>query len=344
MREPPRLRDGTEEPLAATLLDAARGYRRPATSRHRILRMLGLPIGAAAAAPAVAGVSASLATKVVLLVSAATVIAGGGAVAYQVHVRSHGPTHVRAAQVSPAPSRSGTAASRPQNEVAPTASVAALDPALRDPRVAEVARVEGSSSSIEAPVRSPTRTPLARRRRLPPAPLLVRPSSGASPVAQAFTQAPPAVLAPASTFTPRATEPPPAVAMASAGQSPATSARGERLAMRAPPASFPAASPPPARAPLAREMSLLDDAERAGRRKDYGSALASLDAYERAFPDGVLAAEAQVLRISALLGSGNETAARERARLFLDHYAPSPLAARVKAMLAGRSRQTKELP
>ena len=62
MREPPRLWDGRAEPLAATLLDAARGYHRPASSRHRILRMLGLPIGVAAAAPAVAGVSASLAT------------------------------------------------------------------------------------------------------------------------------------------------------------------------------------------------------------------------------------------------------------------------------------------
>ena len=114
--------------------------------------------------------------------------------------------------------------------------------------------------------------------------------------------------------------------------------------MPAPPASFPASSPPPARAPLAQEMSLLDDAERAGRRNDYGSALASLDAYERAFPDGALAAEAQVLRISALLGSGNQTAARERARSFLERYAPSPLAARVRAMIAGRSRRTKELP
>jgi hypothetical protein len=132
--------------------------------------------------------------------------------------------------------------------------------------------------------------------------------------------------------------------MASAGQSPATSARKERLAIPAPPVSFPAASPPPARAPLAQEISLLGDAERAGRRQDYGSALASLDIYERAYPHGALAAEAQVLRISALLGSGDEAAARERARLFLERYPPSPLAARVRAMLAGRSRDTKELP
>jgi hypothetical protein len=57
-----------------------------------------------------------------------------------------------------------------------------------------------------------------------------------------------------------------------------------------------------------------------------------------------LLAEAEVLRISALLGSGDEAAGRDRARLFLERHAPSPLAARVRAMLVGRSPQTKELP
>ena len=109
------------------------------------------------------------------------------------------------------------------------------------------------------------------------------------------------------------------------------------------PFSPPAVSPA-RRAPLAREIGLLDSAERAERRHDHGAALAGLDEYARAFPDGALLAEAEVLRISALLGIGDEANARDHARQFFARYAPSPLAARVRSMLSRPSHQTKELP
>jgi hypothetical protein len=98
----------------------------------------------------------------------------------------------------------------------------------------------------------------------------------------------------------------------------------------------------PRRAPLAGEIALLDAAERAERRHDHAAALASLDAYARTFPDGALLAEAQVLRVSALLGLGDDAAAQAEARSFLARYAPSPLAARVQSMLSQRSRREKE--
>jgi hypothetical protein len=311
MREPPRLGDGTEEPLAATLLRAARGYRRPAASRQRILRMLGLPIGVAAAAPASAAVTASLATKVVLLVSAATVVAGGGAVAYQVHLRAQGPRHVPAERGSTARDIE-TGSRRLRIGAAPTGSAPASRPALQAPPVAAVAAVE-LSSALQRPAPGPVRTRPARWRRALAGRLAAVSSRRALPSVPEVTITPSAASGPAPTAAARPTEPPATVAIASVG-------------------------------PLAREIALLDSAERADRRKDYGAARDSLDAYERAFPAGALLAEAQVLRISALLGSGDEAAARERARLFFERYSPSPLAARVRAMLAGRSGHTKEPP
>ncbi len=105
-----------------------------------------------------------------------------------------------------------------------------------------------------------------------------------------------------------------------------------------------AAPAPPPRAPLAREIALLDAAERAERRHDYGAALASLNEYARAFPDGALLAEAHVLRIGALLGNNEDTAAQDEARSFFARYASSPLAARVRSMLSEKSRHRKESP
>jgi hypothetical protein len=108
---------------------------------------------------------------------------------------------------------------------------------------------------------------------------------------------------------------------------------------------LPPATPAPRQAPLAREIALLDSAEHAERRQDHAAALASLNEYDRVFPDGALRAEAEVLRISALLGRGEEAVAREHARLFLARSAPSPLTARVRSMLSGPSAQKmKELP
>jgi hypothetical protein len=95
---------------------------------------------------------------------------------------------------------------------------------------------------------------------------------------------------------------------------------------------------------LARELELLDAAERAERQGDHSAALRTLEDYNHAFPDGALLAEAQVLRISALLGTGDDAAAQDTARLFFARYAPSPLAGRVRSMLSKKAHEKKELP
>jgi hypothetical protein len=83
------------------------------------------------------------------------------------------------------------------------------------------------------------------------------------------------------------------------------------------PLDLPPPASPPRPAPLAGEIALLDAAERSERRHDHSAALLSLDQYAREFPDGALLAEAEVLRIAALLGSGDETAARAQGQRFL---------------------------
>jgi hypothetical protein len=87
MREPARLRDSGLDPLAVELLDAARGHRRPAGTRGRILKALGLPIALSAVTPASAAVGASLAAKVVIVTAAAAIVAGGGVAAFQLRAR-----------------------------------------------------------------------------------------------------------------------------------------------------------------------------------------------------------------------------------------------------------------
>ena len=345
MREPPRLRDGTDEPLAATLLDAGRGYRRPASSRHRILRMLGLPIGLAAAAPAAAAaaVATSVAAKAVLFVSVATVVAGAGAVtvAYQLHLRAQPPRQAREERVSPARDVRTVASRMPGGAAATSIAPTSQPPLSAAPAVVAAAVEESSLSRRPAP--APAHPPLPRSRRGPDPRLAEVPSLRALPLAPEVTPAPSAPLRPAPPAIAPATEPPATAARVPTGKSLPPPGHRDHVVTSGASLSLPA-TPPPVRASLAREISLLDSAERAERRQDHGAALSSLDAYQRAFPEGALLAEAEVLRISALLGSGDEAAGRDRARLFLERHAPSPLAARVRAMLAGRTPRTKELP
>jgi hypothetical protein len=330
MREPPRLRDGGEDLLAATLLDAARAYRRPTSTRNSILKMLGFPIALTVGAPAAAAVASSLATKIIVLVSVTTVVAGGGAVAYQVHARheANRARTAKAAIVAAARSR-GAPQSAPMATPAKAAEPPAEAPLEGPPALAPETPAPPASAAPPAP-RAP------RRRRAPPA--AARPAAPIPPVAMAPTTAqlpntaPEGVSfpAPQSAPTPASPAPPP-------------------VATRPRPADvlpLPSAAPPapPLRAPLAGEIALLDAAERAERRRDHHGALASLNEYAHAYPDGALLAEAQVLRIGALLGTGDQAAAQREARSFFARYAPSPLAARVHSLLSNKSGHEKEIP
>ena len=99
----------------------------------------------------------------------------------------------------------------------------------------------------------------------------------------------------------------------------------------------PGASPPAASAPaeiLARELAALDAARTAVAHRQARRALALLDAYSRAYPDGSLGPEAEILRIDALAQGGQGAAARRHAEAFVRRHPSSVLAARARQYIA----------
>jgi hypothetical protein len=97
----------------------------------------------------------------------------------------------------------------------------------------------------------------------------------------------------------------------------------------------PAAMPmdPVARASLTRELAALDRARLALASGDARGVLGQLDAYQRSFPRGRLALEAEVLRIDALARVGRSSEARQHAQTFVRQHPNSVLATRVRAHL-----------
>lgn len=83
------------------------------------------------------------------------------------------------------------------------------------------------------------------------------------------------------------------------------------------------ASRPPASAsdtepsPLAREVRAIDVARRALSAGDARAALSTLDQHDRDFPNGPMRTEAEVLRVDALVASGDQAAARRLASQLL---------------------------
>ena len=100
--------------------------------------------------------------------------------------------------------------------------------------------------------------------------------------------------------------------------------------------------PPPAKrsaSSLVAETAALDAARRALRAHDPAAALDALDGYARAFPDGSLAPEATVVRIEALSVHGEHARARALAARFLAEHPTSPLADRVRTLMAQEPTQ-----
>ena len=95
----------------------------------------------------------------------------------------------------------------------------------------------------------------------------------------------------------------------------------------------PAAMPmdPVARASLTRELAALDRARLGLANGDARGALGQLDGYQRSFPRGRLALEAEVLRIDALAKLGRTSEARQHAQTFVRLHPNSVLATRVRA-------------
>jgi hypothetical protein len=330
MTDPRRLREDGDDAVVANLLDAARAYHRPAASRNRILRMLGLPVAISVGVPA-AAIASSFGTKLVLIVSAATaVVAGGSVVVYRTHVRA--PAHEEAAVAT---HRIVTARAQRQPQTAPTFREDPAAPALEDPPTPAPPPdpIVAAAPARAADVASP---PPARKH---------------SPVGQSRFSAERRVRSEPSVAPVAGPEPDPTAPSPPIAPPPAPLSTPESSRQVAPPRPLPAPltraqATAPQRPPLAREIALLDAAERAERQHDHRAALAGLEAYRREFPGGALLAEAEVLRISTLFSAGDTATARAHARAFLAGSAPSPLTARVASMLsrASSESETKEQP
>ena len=137
--------------------------------------------------------------------------------------------------------------------------------------------------------------------------------------------APPVVNAP----VPTAPEP------ASAGASVVPAAPAPSELPVPPPRSTSRAAPPakPADSSLAEELAAVAAARAALAGGDTQGCLARLAAYAKRFPRGVLAQEALVIRIDALVRSGDRAGARVLADRALAGHASSPYATRIRSLL-----------
>lgn len=163
---------------------------------------------------------------------------------------------------------------------------------------------------------------------------------GASTLQQPASPPPPPVAAAAARVAARAT-----VVAQAAQASPLTppTPQGEGAEPPAPPA--PGAAPPvahaarsgaakPSASALAEEVQLLDRARAALEGGDAASAIEALERRDQRFGGGALGPEARVIRIEALLARGDRARAAAEARSFLASHPDSPLASRVRSLLA----------
>jgi TolA-binding protein len=81
---------------------------------------------------------------------------------------------------------------------------------------------------------------------------------------------------------------------------------------------------------LAAQVRRLDAARTAYRIGAYSEAIRLVENYHREFPNGVLAPDADVVAIEALVGKQDRTAAAQRADAFLAKYPKDPHAALVR--------------
>jgi hypothetical protein len=86
---------------------------------------------------------------------------------------------------------------------------------------------------------------------------------------------------------------------------------------------------------LDAEVATLDRVRLALAERDASGAIRELDAYDRAFPMSVLAEEATVLRVDALMEKGDAAAAAALSRQFLVANPSSPHASHLRQVLSG---------
>jgi TolA-binding protein len=86
---------------------------------------------------------------------------------------------------------------------------------------------------------------------------------------------------------------------------------------------------------LAEEVAALDKVRSAAQAHNPSLMLRLLNEYQREFPNGALAIEAQVLLVEALVQSGQTAAAMPLARQLLNAAPSGPHASRIRALLPG---------
>lgn len=96
----------------------------------------------------------------------------------------------------------------------------------------------------------------------------------------------------------------------------------------------------PERSSLEEELRSLDAARAALSRGNAKRSLSLLDDYARSFRKPHLATEANVLRIEALIQSGDRARAEQLGREFLERHANSPYSRRVRSLIGANDRGT----
>lgn len=214
-----------------------------------------------------------------------------------------------------------------------TASAPAGAPAWAWPVVAvAVAAIVIAALALRpagAPEHDPRRTPSgAPYDTRPIEPAATVPASGSGP-ATPRTDAPPQDDAAAPRTTPETP-----VVSASADERAPTRRRSMRDGDRVPAS---ASEDPPSTEvdELRAELALIREARQALHAERPEGALEVLDAHMRAFPDGQMREDREVLRIEALCAAGKAPQARAEVRLFLRAFPGSAHAQRVRSICAG---------
>jgi hypothetical protein len=144
-------------------------------------------------------------------------------------------------------------------------------------------------------------------------------------------QVPPPAAAAAATITPDPVAPLPAPALPSP---PAALAAAPTALVISPRTAAPAAkASAPASSNAAAELAMLDQARGAVRDGEPARGLSILDAYASRFPHGIMAPEASIVRIEALVGAGDRDDAKRAGDAFLRANPSSPYAPRIESLV-----------
>jgi len=299
MKGPKRLVESSENELERILLRAGRDSAPRGAKRRAIVAATSAlavtTVGAGTAAGAAAAGKASATATTFLTLKWVVVV---GVASVSVAAGTVAVQSVRAQSAAAAVASETMPARATPHGKPPAPSKGSLSSLVSplDPPAAEPAALAPSSSPPEAP-------PVA------PAPVIAvpAPSTRLAPTALQARVSPAVV-----------TSPSPSVSERSAASAPAS--KGE--------------TPAAAGANPAAELAILDQAREAIGDREPARGISILDDYGRRFPSGVMGPEASILRIEALVASGDRDGAKRAGDAFLRANPASPYASRIASLLA----------